>query len=111
MNGDDWKQLDGIPIADDEPVFNEPWQAQVFALTVTLNDRGVLDWGTWAQLLSQEIADRPDEDYWSCWFAALQAFLTREDIVSPEMVERRTDQWHEAARRTPHGQPITLEGS
>ncbi len=31
-----------------EPAFAEPWHAQVFAMTVHLNARGLLPWPEWA---------------------------------------------------------------
>jgi len=44
-------------IARDEsaPVFREPWEAQAFALALSLHERGVFAWNEWATALSAEI--------------------------------------------------------
>lgn len=31
-----------------EPAFSEPWHAQVFAITVALNEAGHFEWSSWA---------------------------------------------------------------
>jgi len=38
-----------------EPVFREPWEAQAFAMTVLLHERGLFTWGEWAQALGAQI--------------------------------------------------------
>ena len=32
----------------DGPVFREPWEAQAFAMTLVLHERGVFTWKEWA---------------------------------------------------------------
>ena len=44
-----------LPQDDDGPVFAEPWQAQAFALAVTLSDRGHFTWPEWAATLADEL--------------------------------------------------------
>ncbi len=39
---------DCAEIAAPEPVFAEPWHAQVFAVTVALNEAGRFAWSEWA---------------------------------------------------------------
>ena len=48
--------LSGQPKDDDGPVFREPWEAQAFAMTLCLHERGLFTWSEWAQALSQQIA-------------------------------------------------------
>ncbi len=50
----------GLP-RDDEgsPVFNEPWQAQAFAMTVQLHEAGAFSWREWSERLASEIRPRP----------------------------------------------------
>ncbi|MSE24786.1 nitrile hydratase subunit beta, partial [Lactobacillus curvatus] len=40
--------LNAIPAAERAPTFNEPWEAQAFALTLALHRRGVFTWDEWA---------------------------------------------------------------
>ena len=38
-----------------DPVFNEPWEAQAFAMVVKLHERGHFTWSEWAETLGAEI--------------------------------------------------------
>jgi nitrile hydratase accessory protein len=51
-------------------VFTEPWQAQSFALAVTLSEQGHFTWKEWASALADELkaaADRSEPDDGSRW--------------------------------------------
>lgn len=69
----------GLPLHGETPVFGEPWQAQAFALTVSLHRKGLFDWSEWVAYLSREIAANPAHEgedpghaYYECWLAALE---------------------------------------
>ncbi len=92
--------------------FAAPWEAQVFALVVSLRDAGVFTWSEWAAALGRAI--RPGDDPeaaadYGRWLIALEALLTERGIAAPEGVDARRDAWLRAAAATPHGQPIRLE--
>lgn len=99
-----------LPPRGDEQVFAQPWQAQVFAMTVALHERGVLTWPGWAQLLGRHVARGAADgsDYYNRWADALQEVLAERQIASAEEIDRAAQAWHEAAARTPHGRPIEL---
>lgn len=42
--------------APEAPPFDEPWQTQVFAIAVALNQRGQFIWSEWARALGAKIA-------------------------------------------------------
>jgi len=44
-----------IPRNAEGPVFREPWEAQAFALALSLHERGVFSWAEWAAVLGDEI--------------------------------------------------------
>ncbi len=92
-------------------VFEEPWQATAFALTVALHQRGVFSWPDWAATLSRHIAAHPDDGrlYYAHWLAALEEMIERHRLGSAEDLHALQHAWAEAAERTPHGQPIELE--
>ena len=48
--------LPGQPQDADEPVFRAPWEAQAFAMAVTLHERGLFTWSEWAAVLGRHIA-------------------------------------------------------
>ncbi|MDX0619709.1 nitrile hydratase accessory protein [Sinorhizobium medicae] len=96
-----------------DPVFAEPWQAAVFAMTVRLHEQGVFSWSEWTEALSTELykpGRRPDgSDYYECWVAALGRLLTELSIVSSSELEALVKSWKRAAEATPHGKPIVLD--
>jgi nitrile hydratase accessory protein len=95
-----------------DPVFREPWEAQAFALTVSLHERGVFTWSEWAAALAAEIAAAPPdptgEQYYHRWLEALEQLLAAKDVADSGTLGRHRDAWERAAERTPHGTPIEL---
>jgi nitrile hydratase accessory protein len=105
----------GIPRDAEGPVFRAPWEAQAFALAVTLNARGVFTWSEWAVALGAEIkraqaAGDPDtgETYYRHWLAALERIVAEKGVATSDTLARTRDAWDHAADRTPHGEPIKL---
>jgi nitrile hydratase accessory protein len=90
----------------EDPVFREPWEAQAFALTVSLHERGLFTWPEWSALLAEEIAS--GQDYYRCWLAALERLVTEKGFADAATLARYHDAWERAAERTPHGTPIEL---
>ena len=101
----DFRKL--IPQTDDEPVFPEPWQARAFALTVQLHQKGCFSWTDWATALSKALEADPQRDYFLSWLAALECLMADQGITS-DALSAREHAWHDAAARTPHGEPIEL---
>ena len=49
------QEVPSIPRDADGPVFREPWEAQAFAITLALHERGLFTWTEWAAALAAEI--------------------------------------------------------
>jgi nitrile hydratase accessory protein len=105
----------GVPRDADGPVFREPWEAQAFAMTLALHERGLFTWAEWAAALASEIkraqgAGDPDtgETYYHHWLATLERVLTQKGVTDPNQLARTRDAWEHACARTPHGAPIEL---
>ena len=99
----------------DGPVFREPWEAQAFAMTVLLHERGLFTWPEWTEALSERIAavsktDEPDtgETYYLHWLAALEALVEEKGLADAAQLATLKLAWDNAAKSTPHGQPIVL---
>ena len=92
----------------DGPVFREPWEAQVFAMIVSLHERGTFTWGEWAQALGKQLKSGTEENYYESCLKTLENLVERNYILSHEERLDRIEAWDRAARATPHGQPITL---
>src|SRR5580698_11484396 len=72
------QSVQSIPRNDEGPVFRAPWEAEAFALAVSLNERGLFTWTEWATALGDEIkkaqaSGDPDtgETYYFHWLATL----------------------------------------
>lgn len=107
--------LPGLPRDADGPVFAEPWQAQAFAMTLALHERGLFSWPEWAAALAGEIkraqaAGDADtgETYYAHWLATLERIVSDKGVTTSQTLHRYRDAWDHAADRTPHGQPIEL---
>jgi nitrile hydratase accessory protein len=105
----------GQPRDEDGPVFAEPWEAQAFALTVALHERGAFTWPEWTAALAGEIARAqaagdPDtgETYYHHWLAALERLVAAKGLTDDATLARYAHAWEHAAERTPHGTPIEL---
>jgi nitrile hydratase accessory protein len=99
----------------DPQVFDEPWQAEAFALVVHLHDRGAFTWTEWAGALTAEIkaADARGEPgdgvhYYEHWLAALERLVLKRGLAEPEALAIRKQAWADAYRHTPHGRPVVL---
>jgi nitrile hydratase accessory protein len=88
------------------PVFSAPWEAQTFALVVSLHDAGLFTWGEWAQALGRA-GDRV-ADY-ALWLETIEALLAERGLTSAAALEARRAAFARAAAATPHGEPILLE--
>ena len=99
----------------DAPIFAEPWQAQAFAMTLALQERGLFTGAEWADTLGDEIkraqaSGDPDTggSYYDHWLHALERMLAEKGLADNATLARYRDAWDRAADRTPHGAPIEL---
>ncbi len=106
----------GIPRGPEGPVFREPWEAEAFAMTLALHERGLFAWSEWTSILADEIRRAqakgdPDtgETYYRHWLAALERIVAEKGITDAAALECYRDAWDHAADRTPHGKPIVLQ--
>ena len=107
--------LPALPRDKDGPVFNQPWEAQAFALAVHLSEAGCFTWPEWVGIFSQEIKaaqERSDPDlgdtYYQHWLNALERICAAKGLVGYEDMRRRKASWRLAYLNTPHGQPVNL---
>lgn len=105
----------GVPRGDEGPVFRAPWEAEAFALTLALYERGAFTWSEWTRTLAKvidEVRQRGEIDtgdqYYRYWVTALERIASAKGLVSAAKLSQRQREWEDAARQTPHGQPIVL---
>lgn len=110
--------LAGLPRDAGGAVFAEPWEAQAFALAVKLSEQGYFTWKEWATALAGELkafAENGDPDdgshYYHCWLATLEKMVTAKGLADRAALEKTREDWAEAYRITPHGQPVHLKAT
>ncbi len=98
-----------------EPVFAEPWHAQVFAVTVALNEAGRFGWSDWAERFSITLKRNGlkkeldgGDDYFHAWLETLEALLAEQGEAPTDDVQDIRNALEEAYLSTPHGQPVHL---
>jgi nitrile hydratase accessory protein len=107
--------LPSLPREQGGPVFAEPWQAQAFALAVTLSDRGHFTWKEWAGELAETLraaAERGEPDdgtrYYDHWLTTLERLVMAKGLADQVALAARKDAWVAAYRNTPHGHAVEL---
>ncbi|MEM6305097.1 MAG: nitrile hydratase accessory protein [Pseudomonadota bacterium] len=101
-----------------EPVFEQPWHAQVFALTVHLADAGHVQWDDWAARFGATLkrhglarALNGGEDYFAAWLETLEGFLLEAGLADAPQIEAMRSAWEAAYLSTPHGAVVRLDGA
>ena len=96
--------------------FHEPWHAQIFALTVHLNEQGHFDWKDWSKAFSGALSSKGskeliinDDDYYLIWLRTLEEFLGETIKIQSDEIIQYFQDWRAAFLNTPHGQPVKLE--
>jgi nitrile hydratase accessory protein len=107
-----------MPTMNESFVFAEPWQAQAFAMTLQLHEKGVFTWSEWAAALTHEIQQAQSlggkddgRNYYHHWLNALEQMVIDRHLGTPDQIHDLEHAWEAAAARTPHGQPIVLDTS
>lgn len=100
------------------PVFDAPWHAQLFALTVALNAAGHFTWPDWTKRFGATLKDHGlskslngGDDYFTAWLVTLETLLHDTGTADPETLSALRAAWKEAYLSTEHGHPVTLNAS
>lgn len=95
--------------------FDEPWQAELFALTVALSEAGHFAWPQWTEAFGATLrrhgAARPLDggaDYHRAWLETLETLLDRSGLAPSAEARAMRDRWEAAYLATPHGQPVRV---
>jgi nitrile hydratase accessory protein len=110
------RHLPDLPCDAAGPVFQEPWEAQAFAMAVEAHQKGLFTWPEWAAALSDAIKTAQAEGdpdtghtYYAHWLNALEYLVIAKGAVTQQGLTDLQQAWGRAALATPHGQPILLE--
>lgn len=97
------------------PRFEEPWHADVFALTVHLNEAGHFTWPEWTETFGETLAAHRlngaldgGNDYFLAWIDALEMLLVSKGLAKWFHLQALKEAWTTAYQNTPHGKPVKL---
>ncbi len=100
---------------DGEPVFDEPWQAQVLGIADALVAAGVIAADAWAARLGAILRARAEagatddaDTYYGAVLETLETMLAETGSAASSEIDRRQQQWRRAYLNTPHGKPVEL---
>ena len=108
-------QITPLLCLDDDPTFNEAWQAQVLAIAQNLIATGAIGADDWSNALGAALRElqvdaETDtvENYYQAALNALETVLQVNCGVSKQVMDQRKSDWTRAYKTTPHGQPVKL---
>src|SRR5262249_46458111 len=94
------RQFAPLARLDDEPTFDEPWQAQILALACTLSQAGhfsPVDWSDalGAKLRSATARGEPDDPttYYAAALAALEHLVVAKGSLTSSGLSERVEEW------------------
>ena len=99
-----------------DPIFEQPWHAQIFALTVTLNERAHFSWSEWAErfgttLQTHGLAQSLNggDDYFLAWLDALESLLAGRGVVQADELGALKIAWTEAYLSKSRGAHVRID--
>ena len=93
---------------------DEPWQAEVLALSIALQETGQIAPAEWSGALSEVLKDPATGDQsvgesrHGDIVVALERLLVEKGLLATEEIDQRQAEWEEAFRQTAHGQPVVI---
>ena len=110
MTTPDLKILPELPLDEEGPVFQAPWQAQAFALVLGLHREGVFSWQEWAEELGASISKAQEagdadlgDTYYEHWLAALEKISIDKGLASSSKLLEKKQEAHETHQKLHHG--------
>ncbi len=97
------------PRSNGELVFEEPWQARIFGVTLSLYEDGRFDWPEFQSLLIEAIAEHEARrgegayDYYGCWLEALRRLVEVKDWVDSAGLMARESEFLDRPAGHDHG--------
>jgi nitrile hydratase accessory protein len=77
-----------LPRKSGEMVFHDEWERRVFAIAVSLAERGELQWSEFQQQLIESIAESeradpraPARGYYESWLVSLENLLRKKQLL------------------------------
>ncbi len=95
-------------------IFSEPWQAELFAITLNLCQRGIFEWDDWTECLGRSLkrGKKKHKDdlvnYFTNWIYALEEKLIEKKVAELKKIKNIENAWRDAISKTPHGKKVEI---
>ena len=89
-------------------VFDEPWHAELFAITVKLSEAGHFSWPEWTEHFGAVQKAFDGSTYYDAWLEALESLILERGVADTGTLAGLKQAWTEAYLQTPHGEPVEL---
>ncbi len=116
MSRADDANLKPLLASDGEPAFAEAWQAEALALADSLVHNGLFTAVAWSDALGRALREaetrgEPDdqETYYRAVLVALERLIDEHSDIDFTAMRQMRENWENAYRATPHGQPVELK--
>ena len=99
---------------DKDLIFSEPWQAELFAITLNLHEKGLFNWNSWTKKLGSSLKRDNNnstdnlEYYFLSWLSALEETLLEMKITELTKIASIEKAWKDAISKTPHGKKVEI---
>jgi nitrile hydratase accessory protein len=107
-----------LPRKRGEPVFQDSWEAEAYAMGNILVKQGVVSCRKWMDLMTEairkaQLAGDPDagDTYYLHWCDALETLCFQMGLISRESYQELLDLWAQAIANTPHGVALAIENA
>ena len=108
--------LKPLASVDGKPAFDEPWQAEALAIADTLVQNGMFSASAWSEALGAALAQAENSGaadnqgtYYQCVLSALEGLVAENSEIDRQAMSGKREDWKQAYRSTPHGQPVKLK--
>ena len=95
-------------------IFSEPWQAELFAITLNLHQRGIFEWDDWTECLGKNLKRGKNKhkddlaNYFTNWLYALEEKLIEKKVAELKKIKNIENAWRDAISKTPHGKKVEI---
>lgn len=93
--------------------FDDPWQATLFAITVTMSRNGYFSWSEWVERFSAGLLRHGEaltlETYFQIWIETFCDLVKTRFSIDEDGIRAAMEDWRRSYLATPHGMPVDLQ--
>jgi hypothetical protein len=92
---DNLDNLPNLPRINGELVFNSPWEARLFSMTLLLRKNESSQWTDFVGIVSFPEPNADKSPYYERWLTALEHTIIQSGLITGQELDRRTTEFSE----------------